>query len=532
MEIREIVESDEREEGEIVDDELEDVSDYSINSPVTPGKSVSSAEHLRAVSLSSISDSDLEENNIRLTYQRHFIPLSKENVRHYSPVPVVVSRYRHIRSKRKCLRKHSRKRRNSSTDSEDEQLDRRTLRQLKEAVHINTSKEIHIHNSLQTRLKCLIEPTSAKSQSEEDDLAKLRTNALESKVTDMNTKTETKECESNVDDKELTELRLEALKSAMLKKHLERKKRRALGDQKEQPVAEVDKENAQDNINTETAEKIHTEENTHNTSMEEDLDIMRAMLLASMSKKIAQVPSVPVSSEPIVPQLITRTISKPKPNAVPTNVKKPVPILSRMIKNNYFSNRVVINNVNPVNNKLMNPKIPTVPPLIIKVNNDSDSDMDIDDTSPSPPPPPPPEDSITKTVTEFLKQQRAEVEAKTQQIDSPDKSVVKLLPISQQMEYHKLKQQLMNAKKRPRIRKFSQTFGNDIKRENVMNKRTVKSKFFLTKFNNARVMKKVDKNGASHLQRTLSDLQVQKDGRYLTEYVSIITYHFSCFEIC
>lgn len=520
MEIREN-DSEEREEGEIVDDELEDVSDYSINSPLIPGKSISPTEHLRAVSLSSISDSDLEDGNVRLTYNRHFIPLSNEGVRRYRSL--VIHKHRRPKSRRKSTQKRTRKRSVSSSDSENEKLDRRTLRQLKEAVRINKSREMHIQNSLRTRLKGLIEPSSAKPQSEEEpEIEQLRTDALASKVADeKQDEIEPKQQESNLDDKELTELRLEALKSAMLKKHLERKKRKAMGDQNSETPktesAEGDKENAQDNINTESAEneakKTATEQNVSNTTVEEDIDIMRAMLLASMSKKIATMPSLPVSTPtllptaPVVPKLITRTVANPKPNAI---VRKPVPF-TRAAKSNYFSNRVVINNVKPsANGKVPHPKMPSVPPLIIQVNNDSDSDMDLES--------PPPEDNITKTVTEFLKKQRAEVEAKTKQKptdSSPEKSVVKLLPISQQLEYHKLKQQLINAKKRPRIRRFSQKNTPDAKRENVVNKKTVKSKFLVAKFNNGKVVKRVDKNDASSLQRTLKDLQVQKDGRYI-----------------
>lgn len=455
-----------REEGEIVEDELEDVSDCSI-SPSYPGKSESATERLRSVSLSSISDSDLEAGRCGRRSSHH-VPLAKQ------------CRKKRVKND-KCTCKLRRRRRSLSSESEEEKVDQRTLRLLKEAIHIDTSKETQ-HNSLRARLKGLIEPISAK---EEDGSSE------EKKADSADT----------TDDKELQELRLEALKSAMLKKHLERKKRKAEEEKKasEKLGNDLNKENSNGNVEKSVADgnaakKMCLEEKQvveTSVSVEEDVDIMRAMLLASMSKKITEAsklvrkplikPVRNVLPKPIVRTVVNKLINVPRP-------------IKRTIKNTYFHNKV-INNIKP-KPKPLKPPIPHVEPLIINVNTDSDSDMDIEDPS---------ENDLTKTVTEFLKQQRAQVEAKKVEEKPPplDKSAMKLLPFSQQIEYHRLKQQLLNAKKKPRKPSHSQD----------LNRKPLKSKFTFIKQNS--VAKDKLKNNPGNLQRTLSDMQIQKDGRYL-----------------
>lgn len=503
----ETVES-EREEGEITDDELEDVSDCSITSPVRLGKSVSAPERLRSVSLSSISDSDLEGGRSRKN--GHYIRFLKTSTPYIS-LEKNVRRRRHVSKPTKRITI-------SSSDSEDEKLDRKTLRQLKEAVHIDTSKDIH-QNSLRTRLKALIQPEKEEEQAPvQDGRVSEADGDQNGQEADKSDSKKNNEDADVTDDKELAELRLEALKSAMLKKHWERKKRKAMEEDSEKlENDEINKENAVDNINRSNEngsgsnKKMcleQTKRNEGNISIEEDVDIMRAMLLASMSKKITAgsellTKSAAEAAKFVAPKPITRTIINKPVNVVSNPIK-------RTIKNIYFTNNKVVNNVKTaVNNNVFKPPLPSVEPLIININNDSDSDMDIEDL---------PEDDLTKSVTDFLKQQRAQVEAKKseEKLTHLDKSAVSLLPFSQQIEYNRLKQQL-NARKVVRLHKVVQR-GGDAK---LTNKTIVRSKFTIIKQNNAakeriRVARanKLDKDRSSSLQQTLNDVQMQKDGRY------------------
>lgn len=513
----------EREEGEIVDDELEDVSDCSITSPFHLGKSVSATERLRPVSLSSISDSDLEDSRSRKN--GHYFRFLKSSTPYGHP-----KTHRRGLLKRKRRQGLKQKPAASSSDSEDEKLDRKTLQQLKEAVRIESSREIH-QNSLRSRLKALIEPVSEKSQTEDEDGVVPGNTSICKPATDQNVQEiedsgkEKKASDADItDDKELAELRLEALKSAMLKKHLERKKRKAL--EKEQKVADklenndINKENTVDNINREETndgnanKKICLEETKKSDvslPLDEDVDIMRAMLLASMSRKITEESEmnknlIGKEPEPAPTKPLTRSVVNRSSNF---NLKP----IKRTIKNNYCNNKLVYNAKTANKNHVFKPSVPTVEPLIININNDSDSDMDIED---------PEENDITKSVTDFLNQQRAEVEAKKveKQVFPLDKSVMRLLPFSQQIEYQRLKQQL-NAKKNVKLFKLSANEG-DLKLRNVKNKNVVKSKFTFIKQNIAvkdrnRNIKsnKIDKRNTSSLQQTLNDMQTQKDGRYL-----------------
>lgn len=496
------IESDEREEGEIVDDELEDVSDSTIHSPTHAGKSVATSDHLRAVSLSSISEDEVELT--RRVKQKRFLTREERRCR-YLPLQVECC---HRRPEKRKRRRH-RSRADSSSDSDVP--DRSMVRLLKNAVHISKDAE-NCQNSLQTRLKALIAGSSGKSQSEDEaETNELRKAALESK--------KEPEAPLNVtEDKELEELRLEALKSAIIQKHEQRKKKKGENVDKD----EVNKENQQNNVMKEKTEQktvsepVTTENlvNSVNQSVEEDLDIMRAMLLASISTKISKIPTPDL---PKAPSQVNAKIA----------VRKPVNVV-RTVKNDYYNkNRLVFNPKKTINNRAQPIKLPNVAPLIIQVNNDSDSDMDLGT--------PPEEDPMAKKVEELLKQQRAEIEAKTEQktvkqkpveqkpvinnVKPPpkpslDKSIVKLLPLSQQIEYQKLTQ-LINSKRRPRARRFSQR-NND--KEVGVTKRAFKTKFALSKLNgshNKVVKPKVEKNAPIALKRTLDDLQVHKDGRYL-----------------
>lgn len=475
----------EREEGEIIDDELEDVSDCSITSFVHLGKSVSAPERLRSVSLSSISDSELEAGTPRKI--GHYISPLKANHPYTKP----------HRPKRK--RKHGGGRRAAvlKSDSEDERFDRKTLQQLKEAVRVNASGEIH-HNSLRTRLKALIAPGGEKEDAD---------------VLVVNDNDKTAEKQENggdlTNDKELEELRLEALKSAVLKKHFERKKRKALEKEKSEKLegGDINKENTVDNVITAESGPNNEEAKKNEVSVEEDVDIMRAMLLASMSRRITEASKTVKNSQVVQP-----AVNKPSNN----NTQKPV---KQIVKNNYYTNNNKI--VNCVNNNAFKPAVPRVEPLIINLNNDSGSDMDIEEDEEN-------DDDVTKSVTDFLSQQRAEVEAKKAEKEKAfpvlNKSVMRLLPFSQQIEYLRLKQQLQAKKvKLQKPSSQNQTVGKIAQNEmrNARNKPVMRSKFSLVKpaavKDRIRVVKanKIERNNASSLQRTLSDMQTQKDGRYL-----------------
>lgn len=488
--------TEEPEEGEIIEDELEDVSDCSINSPLSlGGKSQQSTERLRSVSLSSISDIDVEI--VPPTPQSKIAEkLCAQRKSKSSSSRIIKSRRRsrRQRSSCSCCKRHNGKRvAPPSSDSEEEKkLDRRTLRQLKEAIRVsNGAKEVQ-KNSLRARLRGLIEGEGEAQVPEK---------------TEIETQNEEKEegnVEDSLNDKELTELRLEALKSAMLKKHMARKKRK-LGSDSE----EVDKENSKADINVEQSDKGTQDAKksdeavaeSANVTVEEDLDIMRAMLLASMSTKIAKI------TDNLPKTLQNNQPNKQQQQIVNKNVyklQKSAP--KHVIRSTYFNN-----NKHTVNNKTntLQPKIPTVAPLIIKVNSDSDSDMDLESPQEE-------EDKITKTVSEFLKGERAKVEAQVEskepkpppKTEEFDKSVVKLLPPYRQVEYQKLKQ-LLNAKKKPRTRKLSN------KQETSLVKKPVKNRFNtsikeVAKLKNNPVRKAV----GDSFQKTINDLQIQKDGRY------------------
>lgn len=530
----------EREEGEIVDDdEFEVVSDSSITAPVPLGKSVSASERLRSVSLSSISDSELIEVDRPRKKRRHCKRVVlKSSTPHTKP---------HHRRKRK--RTHGGKKKvvavvSISESDEEEVFDIKTLQQLKEAVRINKPDEVH-QKSLRTRLKPLIEPCSEKSyteEEEEDGGSGLNNNEKQEQNCDV------------TNDKELEELRLEALKSAMLKKHLERKKRRALENNKEKGETEklesgdINKENTVNNAipANENAPSKTEEAKKNEVAFEEDVDIIRAVLLASMTRKITEASKV-LQTPPVV--------NKP-PSNNNNNNQKP---LIRKVQNGYY---ISTNKIRKTTNNTFKSTIPTVEPLIINLNNDSGSDMDIDDEDDE-------NDDVAKSVTDFLNQQRAEVEAKTAHAPPPlppplpaappllppppaaaappppataapsvlNKSVLAMLPFSQQIEYLRLKQQLqaknVALQKKPiqnisKGGKFSKNQGGgEGKLRNVRNRTVLRSKFTLVKQNAVKDMIKVvrankfERGNANNLQKTLSDMQTQKDGRYL-EIIKIV----------
>lgn len=501
MEMIPLTEScDDREEGEIIDD-LEDVSDSSMfpDSPEDFGKSVSPPELLSAVCLSSVSSNEYYRTCGKFYDDETFSSCNKKQWKH--------KRKRTICHDLKRRNSHVRRRRRISieilSDSDTDYVDPNYAKQLKDALKRESPQELH--NSLRTRLKGFIDPGSE----DESSLNVLRNIALhstkppealeedkfESKDDNKQSKDLIKE---NFEDHELYQLRMAALKSVVMEKHEQRKKKNAkLEINSKHDAGDIDKENDQSIINNDTELKTlkqnsdcsatQQEESTHNNGkgedvMDEDVDILRAMLLANMTKTLAA--KFPTAAN-IVKELPQVENANVKPTAEQT----------------FVSNHVIIK------------------PLIINVNNDSDSDVELSES----------ENSFKDTVTEFLKKQRAEVEnVKKKEVTLNrsddtlmDKSVMKLLPHSQQLEYKQLKQRLINARKKNKLRRPSQRI-SESKRDQtqVITKKVPKVKIDTTPSGttqNFKVTKSVQERkgtqSSTNLQRTLNELQIRKNGR-------------------
>lgn len=417
------------EEGEIVSDELEDISDESIICTPINGKSLSRSDHLHALSLSSVTD--FEE-----------ITQASEKSRK--------------RKKSYCRRHAKRKRRrekvvfsNSDSSDDDTTVDRRLRLQLKAAIQVDV-EDAH-KNSLRTRLRAMAHPhsepesydsvkektnhmiysTSDPNQneascieidsgtdsvisvpelsppippSEGDNTADTSFSALENHVSDSKPKDEV--------DSELIQLRLEALKTALTNKFANRKRRR-----KSDTVVSDDTNKENTNNNSGDSQDKKTEikveiprivpqsskepDDKVPPSPDEDEDVLRALLLASMSKKITSAPSDLTH---------TTTIKTVQKKTIVTNIKA-VPLVTKPKTIHNFNSRKVINNVkknvvNKVNTKLV--KMPQVKPLIIKVNADSDSDFDLNSPEKSP-----------KKQFSFEKQNNSKLEHEIQEIAKP-----------------------------------------------------------------------------------------------------------------
>ncbi|XP_065158105.1 transcriptional regulator ATRX-like [Atheta coriaria] len=435
MDLLSPVSDDEREDGEIVDDDLEDISDYSIPSS---GKSDYSEGIIRAISLSSISDCgdrDYSERKalLKALTEAESVPRRcrraalKARTKTSSSSVGSHKRRRHAIQEATRTRKHRRKSYSrsaslsSSSDSslDERAMDRQTLQQLNKAVRIdtnNTTDEIS-HKTLKDRLKRMMQPDveeNLESSVKEDNYARL----------------------DETFDKELEELRLQALKSAMLKKHMERKKRKEAENaklvQEGQELNSNDKENENNSnnplIETKTIEIIDVDEDPAEITVDDDLDIMRAMLLASMSNKITTEQPSPNPVQPLnLGSLCLSSSSSPIP---PEFVEK------KKLTSNFT--------------------VPPVKPLIIRVNHDSESDTDFDYDEENNKNKLSPVEKTTTTkiqssVEEFLRKQREQFEAKLAQNEtketSLDKSFLKLLPQSQQQEYKLLREKLLQAKK-------------------------------------------------------------------------------------
>lgn len=446
MDYADIETSEELEEGEIFDDDLEEISDGSIAPSPKTGKLNSSEENLRAISLSSVSD--LEVSGLSSVYHSNSKLPSKREDR-----------------KRKNHHHHYHHQRSSDSSSEDEEM-MKTKKLLKDAIR-RDQEEMH-NNSLRTRLKKMVESSTPHDleidspnncDNNQDDPKPLETNDVlngeEENKMDMSPSLSV-----DVDD-ELIQLRLDALKTAVINKFKRKKRKIRLNSQEETKVLEINKENSSDNVNTqicksETCIEEIPERNpvvvNNNSpvsainSEDEDEDILRAVLLASMAKKITN-------------------------KVLPQNLKK----------KHDASNLKVLHKKQTKNSQVVNkPNIdlPKIQPIIISINNpDSDSDDVFND-----------QDcgaelknenaldkrQLEMKIDNFLKQQRAEVEAKSKVVNTSQTGVnsqtrktvkinnlYKLLPQNQQLEYETLIRKLNSAQKKPKLKRLTGRIGDN-----------------------------------------------------------------------
>jgi hypothetical protein len=400
------------EEGEIVDDDdFEEISDNSIIHSIS-GKFVSSNETLRALSLSSDSETD------KIRFARHKRKLT------------------HRKSKIKPQKIRKKRRVSSDSSDTDVSLPNDIKGKLKEAIHIDGSEESH-KNTLETRLKAmggLVTITESLTVNAEPPCKQI----------DNGNNTE------KVDDNELETLRMEALKTAVLNKFQRRKRRKALLEGKAESAPLETQENKENDTPEEklndvenSSEKVET--NNAIMDLEEDEDLLRASLLAGLAKKITKV-------EPPKENLVE---AKPVAPVLPVQVAPALP--KRPIINNFKSNII---NKQVIQSR---PK-PLVKPLIINVNDDSDTEEEeVKKKAPNPASTVADLKAIAVNVEKFLKEQRAKFETETkkrfQVINKNktilEKSAVKLLPKSQQIEYQQLLKKLRNAEKTKRARKIA-----------------------------------------------------------------------------
>ena len=465
---------EEREEGEIVS-ELEDISDFSLESSHVSGKSVPHPDLLHDISLSSISDESVVTRK-RPRLSRHH---------HKDKVFERTTKKTHYKKKKIRRRLRSYRIYEVSSDSEDKILDRHTLNQLKQTVMVHNSEKI-CKQPLQSRLNVML--GGELSRSCDEDLNTLRTLALLSSNSqkEEETKSRNSASENNgniYNDKELETLRLEALKSAILKKAIARKKAKEK-DTNLVKICDAEKENMTGNISNDgiltCVQSEHDEKvaenlnvNGNNTQKdihivpaeEEDVDVMRAMLLVSMSEKITS-KSEELNSSPTNQNNLKRTVS-----AVVNNGEK-------LIKTC---------NVKKV-------QLPLMKPLIIKLNNDSDTDSDVDNQQPKDKIVIKPNNKLTNNVAV-----KGKLKPLLPNKSLINKSSVKLLPKIKQQEYHILKQRLLLARRKHAKKNFP--------------KLETKNDAGLSV--NIKVTNMAQGSSLEKLQTILQDIQIVKNGRYI-----------------
>ncbi|VEN33911.1 unnamed protein product, partial [Callosobruchus maculatus] len=453
--------SSEREEGEIVDDEFEDISDNSISLPLSGyGKSVSAREHLPALCLSSVTDDDDHSIFYEKTVKK--------------------------RKKTYSKRKH-RKRVVSKSDSDEEfvTLDKELQEQLKAAIRVDNANEEQKNNSLRTRLRGM-----TKNEHNLEKQANSNSEEL---------------------DTELYALRSEALKTAVLNKFKYRKRKvnnlDEISSKDASQAIESKLKNETDSLQPknkifciesieEKLENVKEDEyeNMKKDDNDEDEDVLRALLLASMAKRITK------NTENVE----IKSVEQPPPKLQPM-VKPGFKTASKSEKNTIFKTHPL--------------QLPRVKPLIINLNDDSDSDdNNLIKRSKVPLKSSPSINNmadIETAVDAFLKSQRAKVEAKEilkceETKNKLDKSCVKLLPKNKQLEYKNLIKKLEDAKKM-RLRKATLKTNLSVKM-NIKNKNRVLINKHI----------EVNKKGPTRdtnedlkiLQKTLKEMQMNNDGKF------------------
>ncbi|CAH1113515.1 unnamed protein product, partial [Psylliodes chrysocephalus] len=425
------------EEGEIIDDDFDEISDNSIILNET-GKSLFPKERLPVISLSSVSGDEEEDRKIKRFKKfhghHHHHHHHRGHHNHHIKIKKKIkdkwfSKY-HKKKKWKRLMESS----SSSSYSEsslDIELDRKLQNQLKAAIRVQAEEDC-TKNSLKSRLRAMTRPV---------DILEMK---IDSPKSDNNEKPiEDKQNIDEIDD-ELIQLRLEA----------EHRKKRKVKEMEEKEGKtdnlETNKENT-GNENMQTKKICLDEPDVNTTPPDEDEDVLRALLLASMSKKMTK--------DIVVQKVELPKNIDPKPNQ---NIAKP----------NVFVKKSVP----------LRQHIPSkIKPIIININTDTESEDEGNKTVINPNikdtvlPINQINSEIENTVERFLKEQRAKVEA--QLVANPvipvtpksklikpqkpndsvilEKSAVKLLPKVKQIEYQKLLQRLKNAQKKPRIRRAS-----------------------------------------------------------------------------
>ncbi|XP_056637302.1 putative leucine-rich repeat-containing protein DDB_G0290503 [Diorhabda sublineata] len=432
-----IVEGD-REEGEIVDDEFEEISDNSIIFSFNEtGKSLNYTEQLPVISLSSVSEYEDENEHIKVRSMRKFHEKYRHHRHHRHKLKKRMRgkyfRKLHRMKKWKRLVTHSTSSSFDSDESLDEDLDSELQTQLKAAIKVE--KTDNHTNSLRNRLKAMVKVDIEKKEKTSDNPK----SDSDGKISEQ--KTQLSEPTDEVDN-ELMQLRVEALRSAVLNKLAHRKKRKKEDTEINEDVNfDTNKENNNNkNVgNKKPCLNVEVQEE-NNTPPDEDEDILRAVLLASLSKKHSNGEIKKTKLPPI----------DSKYNETNANIKKTVVPLRHHIPHN-------------------------IKPIIINVSSDSESEADTNGTNNKNTNI---NQEIENTVEHFLREQRARVEAqmKQKQISRHkliiknnipkqiqrqnsdesvllEKSSVRLLPKTKQLEYQRLVQKLKNAQKKSRIRK-------------------------------------------------------------------------------
>lgn len=463
-------EQTDREDGEIIEDEFEDISDNSIISPAI----IPSKEYIPETCLSSISEVEVIEK-----------------FKHRC----------HMRRRRKPHRKRKYHHRSFCINSENDEyveLDRKLLRA---AIHID--KQESLRNSLHTRLKAM---TSIERQA-----------SIQTPI-----QNQTEIISSDEGDDDLIQLRLEALRTAVLNKvkHRKNNKCKEISKRDELDVMfsdfseKVDKENSiasndhkpshiTKNYVEQSSEALRNgDSDTHDISpQEEDEDVLRALLLASLSKKISednQMINIDLQS--------SNTISLPSKQ------------INKKVKLNTW-NSISANKINfPVKQHSK------VQPIIININCDSESEEEFKNKS-SQISQKNSDLAIENTVENFLKEQRAKVEAvnninKDVKSDIFNNSALKLLPKFKQIEYYNLLKKLEDAQKLKQKKKLKQNFSLQsassipVLNEDQMRKNFTK-KLIRCKDFNSKSPPNVDKipdlkNEVQILRSVLKGIQIQK----------------------